>query len=205
MGRAPVLGMFLCPEAVWPKIRSRKHPLGLPNLTPTQKKRVRIGNLIAKNSMVLAKRFALRGAAVTIENPDSSMLWHTKYYKSLVQSLRRDDTINVNEVKVDYCCFGAEYKKRTRIATLHTKCLTFPNGHFLPSLDQLCAGGHQHTTLSGWKPKPKATASPAAKARAAANRNRSTAGTAEYPAALCAAWAKDIANYLDSTCTLIMA
>jgi hypothetical protein len=193
-----------CSQAVWPKIRSRKYPHGLPNLTMSQKQRVRLGNLIAKNCLDLAKIFALRGAAVTIENPDTSMLWHTKYYKGLFRAMARDDSMCIKEVKTDYCRFGVPYKKRTRITTIHTKCFAFLDDTFLPSVGILCQGGHQHTTLSGWKPKPKANASPAAKAKAAANQNRPTAGTAEYPPLLCAAWAKDVATYLDSSCTLLV-
>ena len=78
---------------------------------------------------------------------------------------------------VDYCMYGAEYRKRTRLLSLQWQ--SFPNfegENFLSHLAKKCDGSHEHVMLSGWgKPGQK---------------SRPTKGTAKYPLKLAQTWAK---------------
>lgn len=75
-------------NAVFPKLRSAAHPMGLRSLRGPAKAKVGLGNKIARNTMEVAGKFALEDSMVSIENPNSSYLWKTKHYKALLRRMR---------------------------------------------------------------------------------------------------------------------
>ena len=58
-------------------------------------------------------------------------------------------------VDVDYCMFGAEYRKSTRILTSQPVNFALAEGDdgWLTALGRRCDRQHEHVTLSGWGPR----------------------------------------------------
>lgn len=82
-----------------------------------------------------------------------------------------------NTIDLDYCMFGCDYRKSTRILTAqHSIFEEQGNAGLLSRLERRCDRQHQHVTLSGWGPRD--------------GNRRPTRGTARYPSELVALWAQ---------------
>lgn len=85
-------------------------------------------------------------------------------------------------VDLDYCQFGMEYKKATRLLTVqHNRFPEEEGPSFLSCLAKKCDGSHTHVTLSGW---------------GASGKKRATKGTAIYPPQLAREWAEAAGQHL---------
>ena len=84
---------------------------------------------------------------------------------------------------VDYCMYGAAYKKSTRLLTLQWHHFPESEGdNFLAHVGRKCDRSHEHIVLSGWgKPGQK---------------SRPTKGTAKYPRPLAKAMARAAAHHI---------
>jgi hypothetical protein len=111
--------------------------------------------------MKLLKVGADVGTLTSLEQPWASMMWRVPNFDDIGN--------NCHMNRIDYCCWGMPYRKRTGVAC-------WGPSNFLASLAMTCPGNHQHIRLSNWG---------ADKANAEDTKLRSAA----YPAALCSAWA----------------
>lgn len=75
--------------------------------TSKEEEALKLGNIIATNTMRLARIFMGSGAIVTIENPSSSTLWH------LPMVMKIKEEFNMETETIDYCQWGELYRKRT--------------------------------------------------------------------------------------------
>ena len=112
-----------------PPLRSHKWPLGLPGLSGAALAKVRSANILYSFSCDLILQLDKAGKVWTLENPWSSLLWHTPYWKNVERKLRPF------MVELDYCMFGGRRKKHTCLAT---------NSCALTALNLLCDGQHDH-------------------------------------------------------------
>ena len=114
------------PGSGWCAIRSNDHLLGLPDLTPADQLRIRLGNATARASGRLI-RFCIRAnCPIYLENPAASMLWICPFIKPLMHKSC------CHHVNTDYCQFNKPWRKRTKIATWNT--------HELDSFERHCTG-----------------------------------------------------------------
>ena len=131
------------PGSGWCAIRSNDHLLGLPNLTPADQIRIRLGNATARSSSRLI-RFCIRAnCPIYLENPAASMLWICPYIKPLL------DKPGCHHVNTDYCQFGKPWRKRTKIASWNTHELDFIERH-CTGKQGLCSRTQEpHIVLTG--------------------------------------------------------
>lgn len=153
-----------------PKLRSKAEPNGKSDLSERDRTIVKYHNSLLNNTFKLANMCAENGVALSLENPNSSIMWHTRVFKVFEQ------TWNPRMIIMDYCSYGEKYKKRTKL-------MVWAPGDkksFLDPLNKLCDGTHKHQQLSGWR-----------------NMNNNdnaimvpTKGTPPYPLKLCTEWAE---------------
>ena len=84
----------------------------------------------------------------------------------------------MNIITLDFCMYGAPYRKRTKIACWHP-C----DRNFLMDLSVMCDKTHQHVNLSGWNRDASAGMMASKKAQA-------------YPLKLCNKWAASLRKSL---------
>jgi hypothetical protein len=118
----------------WAPVRSSECLEGLPNLHATDLAKVLEGNATAKflSSVVAASLHA--GISIAIENPLASYLWS---WGPLQTYLGAESFVSH---VVDFCQFGARWRKRTRIWTWNTPYLRMPS---------LCTGRGGRCSLTG--------------------------------------------------------
>ena len=68
-------------------LRSQAFPDGMPGLLGTDAERVRLANLLYKFTSETVTRLTECGVAWAIENPTSSRMWDTSYFKRLTDKL----------------------------------------------------------------------------------------------------------------------
>jgi len=135
LGAGPVCSSLS--RAVTPAVRDKAHPYGLKDISDKMKAKVREGNSFGIWMSKLVNEFHAQ-LCIWIENPDSSFLW-------LLPEWRRIFRNNVlGYAKLDYCRFGAPWRKRTRFAT---------NMSNLVGIRALCTRDHAHTVLRGHSSK----------------------------------------------------
>ena len=156
--------------ARFPKVRSQQWPRGVPQLSPKNLAVVNYANALTDAMLDLAGFAVAHGCLVTIENPNNSSIWN---YPAMMAFFGNQAVVDVNVV--DYCVYGEEYKKPTKIISVNLP---------LPSVNRRCPGGHEHVRLSGWRSFRGQVTIPTAR------------GTAEYPLLLCACIAADVAAAL---------
>ena len=161
------------PDSGWCRLRSAQHIFGLPNLNEQNQIRCRIGNqLMRRSAVVLSKCGSLRIPAF-LENPHSSFLWQAPQIRRIMNNEK------CSSIVYDACGFGARWRKRTRVLTLHA-----PNN---PSLSRLCRGrrgccsfsDRPHITLTGKDP---------------ISRRLWTKIAEPYPTPMCTAFAQFVSN-----------
>ena len=127
----------------WGPLRSSTHMFGLPNLSPKDTAKVRLGNQTMRQSAEVLRCCVSLGIPAILENPVSSMLWLAPPMKRLFNSPA------ANHVNTDQCSFGARWRKRTKLFAVHAAGVS--------SLHFLCSGragkcsfsGKHHIVLSG--------------------------------------------------------
>lgn len=152
--------------------RSKAYPEGKPGLSAKDRRIVAHANRITSNCFKLIRARCLANKPWSLENPVGSLLWSTRAWKSIAREFKP------KKVVVDYCRYGALYRKRT---TLMTWDASRPD--FLRTLELRCRCVGKHRRLGNWGEQRKL--------------NWPTArGSAAYPDALCTAWAHAVRNHV---------
>lgn len=131
MGAGPVWSSLS--RAIDPPVRNNTHLYGIPDMRETMKTKVAQGNSFALYVAKLVHKVHLV-ATIWVENPDSSFLWLLPPWQSPI------DRGILHIAKIDYCRFGAPWRKRTRFAT---------NAIALKGIRCLCTRDHAHIVLKG--------------------------------------------------------
>jgi hypothetical protein len=149
--------------ARFPKIRAKEYPHGLPAnvLNPLEKRTLMYANRVTANTTKIMKVLSGFGIPVHFEQPLGSLMQRERCFRSWAASSGAAKCV------VDYCCFGAPFRKST--------ALWSSPPWLLAGLEQRCPGDHEHeVTLSRWGAK---------------DRNLATGnGSSAYPVQLCRAW-----------------
>ena len=133
-------------QALRRPLRSRRHPMGLPGLSPGEQARLDVGNATFKFTCKVI-RLAMRWkVAVYLENPAGSLMWHAPELARLLRAA------SAQKVQLHMCQFGAPWRKATTVAAWFS----------LPLLNLgLCCSGRSgicsktkklHVILSGHAP-----------------------------------------------------
>ena len=158
-----------------PKVRSKLHPEGIPELESSLAHLapgVALGNIIAKHTIHMMQVCCEESIPCSIENPASSFLFKLPAFKWWADLWLADQTI------LDYCQYGELYRKRTAIFSWAPGS----KAGFMRGVAACCRGDHQHIHLSGWKQEGVPC--------------RTTKGSAAYPKLLCKKWALCVAAIL---------
>ena len=105
--------------------------LGQKDLMKVQK-----GNMDAQVSIDLINIFRHYGVPITMENGDQSMIWFAPGLRELL--------LTAKVFKVDYCCMGRAYRKRTRLAAW-----ALPNEQVAHEVSQECAKKYHCSSKGG--------------------------------------------------------
>jgi hypothetical protein len=140
-------------------------------LNPLEKKTLMYANRVTLNTMKVMKVLSGFSIPVHFEQPMGSLMQRERCFRSWAASS------GAAKCGVDYCCFGAPFRKST--------ALWSSPPWLLDGLEQRCPGDHEHAeTLSQW----------GAKGRNLATGN----GSSAYPVQLCRMWhAAVLANLLE--------
>ena len=111
-------------------LRSSKFPEGFPWLKGISKAKVASANILYEFAAKIANICEQCGILFTIENPQNSLMWETKFFAPLVERF--------NFHVVDACEYGSMHKKGT----------AFLANFVAPRLQKRCGGGHAH---KDWK------------------------------------------------------
>ena len=109
------------------QLRSATHPMGLPNLSPSDAEKVASANAIYENLAMFMIKLVTNGTYICIENPHRSYLWEIPAFQPLIQQCFR--------VTFDACMHGSDRDKRTTFLT---------NLSELRELAILCDKSHRH-------------------------------------------------------------
>lgn len=90
-------------------IRDRYHPWGLPNISPKDQEKVRIGNQCLRSSLRIIRWLDRLGVPWILENPHSSKMW---FIPELVELQHAAHT---QVIVTDFCQFNTRWRKRTRL------------------------------------------------------------------------------------------
>ena len=90
-------------------LRSNAFPDGLPDLTPSEKKRVDLANTLYEWACAAFLMCVRKGILATLENPNSSLFWLTSFYKQLLEEFTPFSGI------FQACMYGSSRPKWTRI------------------------------------------------------------------------------------------
>ena len=110
-------------------LRSSKFPEGLPHLRGVSLRRVQAANLLYRLSSEVFCYCKEHGILCSVENPERSYMWETKYFASLSKHHLRHQAI------LHHCMFGSTRKKSTRLLA------TYPQ---VNKLAVKCNGQHEH-------------------------------------------------------------
>ena len=116
-----------------PPLRSSRWPDGLPNVTGTNLLRLRAANRLYAFMSKLIIQLESSNITWTVENPWTSLLWVTSYWKKV------DSQVHAFYAELHNCMFGGQRMKRTCIAS---------NNEAVMSLNVLCDGNHEHAPWS---------------------------------------------------------
>ncbi len=132
LGGGPVCSSFS--TAITPPVRSHQYPYGKPDLKPNMQTKVEEGNSLALWMFGLLRLGLESGLEVWLENPAGSWMFKLPEWLKLEVDYPR-----LRFWVVDYCHFGMEWRKRTKIATTSQ----------LGGMKHLCSGSHRHRLLRG--------------------------------------------------------
>ena len=114
-------------------LRSLRWPDGLPNVKGTNLLRLRAANRLYAFMSKLIIKLDDRNITWTVENPWTSLLWNTSYWR------RVESMVKAYYAEVHNCMFGGQRLKRTCIAS---------NNDAVMALNILCDGSHEHAPWS---------------------------------------------------------
>lgn len=127
-----------------PALRSRKELWGRPGLAAPQQLQVALGNATLRAALSLMREGIAAGIPVVAENPESSLAWQVPFFARAAKNNA------VQQVTMDFCAFGAAWRKSTRLWSAHCD---------LQTLAKRCGGapgwchtGKRHIRLSGRGP-----------------------------------------------------
>lgn len=80
---------------------------------PDDEAKIKLGNDVLRSTVAIIRACAANAIPVALENPAASRLWHGPG----MAELRRH--VACREVRVDFCAFGAAWRKPTRVLTWH--------------------------------------------------------------------------------------
>ena len=151
------------------RLRTAEFPQGLPKRSGE----CYSANLVACHTLSLVEWLARKGAAVSMENPETSWLW---------KFLDFDAELAPVDVTFTACMFGAPYQKPTRL-----RCWNWVP----PSmLGKRCTLSGDVFTCGRTRESPHSTLE---------FGSLSTSDAAEYVPALCTAWASDVFDYFSES------
>ena len=96
-----------------PPLRDAWHVAGRPGLSPTDSEKVAVGNSLCDASAFIATVAARCQVPGGMENPGRSFLWDMPTQRALLLET------NVEEHVVDFCQYGTQWQKRTKIVSWH--------------------------------------------------------------------------------------
>lgn len=96
-----------------PPLRSSTCPLGLPDLSPDDRVKVNEGNMFMLFSVTVLNLALALQIFFSMENPTSSRLW---LCPAVARLLRKKQ---VHQQQVEFCMFGAMWRKSTRFVSVH--------------------------------------------------------------------------------------
>eukprot|EP00974_Lingulodinium_polyedra_P065392 6323253-Lingulodinium_polyedra.AAC.1 len=138
------------PCSTWSRARRRPlrdslHIYGRDGLNANDLFKVRVGNATLAAARRVIRSCSSYGVPCILENPATSQMWSEPQLRALLE------LPSANAFCLDYCCFGAPWRKRTRLAGWHC---SEPLG-----LRRLCTGhdgkcwtGKRHRLLQGSVP-----------------------------------------------------
>ena len=116
-----------------PPLRSSRFPDGLPGLKGLHAVKLRAANRLYSYMRKLIKQLQLAHVVRTVENPLTSLLWETSYWKDV------HEATDPYYCELHNCMFGGKRQKRTCLAS---------NSSAVMSLNILCDGQHEHAPWS---------------------------------------------------------
>ena len=120
--------------AIAPAIRTREHPMGIPNLSEKMQAKVELGNSFGAFCFALLRRACALNMAVWLENPHTSWMFRIPDFQLLLEACPQ-----LKWLVVDYCRYGMPWRKRTRFVT----------NTVIGGVKTLCAGCLKHVLLRG--------------------------------------------------------
>ena len=124
--------------------RSAEFPMGKPGLSDKMVRAVRYGNRILEVTCRIAKEALCSGVPWVIENPWQSRMWHAP----AILDLRSGLGASVVDDVLDFCQFGAPWRKRTRLMTWRSA--TRPIARRCCTTELRCSrSGKRHVLLQG--------------------------------------------------------
>ena len=127
-----------------PRLRSDKHPMGLPGLAEHLYRKVRDGNVLMRFSCWVLRLAISLHIPFTLENPHRSRLW---ICPPVLQILRRKVVV---WKEIHFCAFGTPWKKPTRILRVHISLDILDWCRCLSSKRGICNfSGKPHVPLAG--------------------------------------------------------
>ena len=131
----------------WPPLRSAEFPNGLPSLRERDQQAVDRGNTTLRATAFLIEVFVKLEIPSACENPSTSFLWSADVMPQLLS------LPSCFSSTVDFCAFGARWRKRTRIVAWSCTKMPFSAEHRCKGRQTLCAFSHKpHIILSGVDP-----------------------------------------------------
>jgi hypothetical protein len=161
------MDMYIYIHILFVPARSKAHPEGKPNLKAKDNAILALHNLVTLNTFEILKSCAAVGIPHSLEQPFQSTMFHTQAYLGWEMW----GTMSIN---VDYCGYGMEYRKRTKLVSWQEE-----DCNLLRLLEKKCTKKHTHIVLSGWK-------------HGDMQNQPTNEGSCAYPVALCKKWAEVI-------------
>ena len=156
--------------ARWPKLRSKGHMWGLPTRKPHEVKLARDGSLLCCVAVEVALLCHALKIGFVIENPVRPMMWN---FPPMVVLLGRDGVVSV---VLDYCQFGENWRKSTRLVSNREEMLVL-GCRCCEAFNKCSATGKARQVLRGTSPSGELW----------------TKVACPYPERLCEAYAKAVA------------
>ena len=157
----------------WGPLRSRDYPHGIPGLGPDDLDKIRTGDRCLRAACRLLRAAISCQVPAWFENPVGSLMWSAKPFAPLLKT--------ADLATLDFCQFGAPWRKRTRWASWNAAALD-PIARRCGGHGGICSrSGTPHVVLQGYD---------------SARKCLRTQAAAAYPPALCSQLAKIICDII---------
>ena len=155
----------------FPVLRTKQYPAGVPWLDERQKLICSTADDLTRLTIEHLSWCVHNEIAWSLENPGSSRMFHLDFVNNFLQQA------HCFRNSVDYCCFGAPWRKRTTIW-----CWSPTGTNFCQKLACKCSRDHTHVHLGGWCHE------------GVQNIPTGVSRCAAYPVRLCRLWAHLVQN-----------